>query len=402
MRRKIIEYVIIVLSALIVGLVLVELGVRAYLAFVPAPDDSLYIPDPYAVYRIRPTSAGAIPDGEFFINGFGFRDRSHPVEKPEGSYRILGIGDSFVWGAVPLEENFLRVAEDCLRADSTCKTEDVHMVLMGLGGYSPENYVGILRSLGISLHPDLVILNLFVGNDIHMTPVRGELFRGRLYYVGSPDPVLNVLRKSRAFVLGEMILLSRIKAAMLGRRYHQAYEMIDAQPRGGEAAGASRGGEPYAINKMYIHIQSKRLRLYKREIAGRIEKLWRETEAHLVDFDRLCREAEVPWILHIIPTEIQVDTATRGRVMAMLDLDEDEYDFDLPQNRLREFAGKHGITVLDPLPQLRSLHRDDDRLYFPNDTHWNTRGNALAGRILADFLKDNVVNRGNFGDVIRR
>lgn len=266
------------------------------------------------------------------------------------------------------------------------------MVLMGLGGYSPENYVGILSSLGLSLDPDLVILNLFVGNDIHMIQVRGELFRGRLNYVGSPNPVLNVLRKSRAFVMGEMYFLARIKAAILDRRYRQALDLIKAQSPDNRAVEAPCGSEPYLINKMYIHIQNKRLRLFQPEPTGRIEKLWQQTESYLLDFNRLCEEAGVPWVLHIIPTEVQVDATTRRRVMEMLDLAEEEYDFDLPQDRLREFAGMHGIIVLDPLSELRSFHNDDDRLYFPNDTHWNTRGNALAGHILADFVKENVVD----------
>ena len=392
MGKKFIKHLVLVLSSVVVGLMLVEVCVRLYLAFVPAPDNSPYIPDPHAVYRIRPTPPGTFSEGQIFINSFGFRDRNHTIEKPEGSYRILGIGDSFVWGAVPLEENFLCLTKTYLRTELTNESADVDMVLMGLGGYSPENYVGILRSMGLSLDPDLVILNLFVGNDIHMIQVRGELFRGRRYFVGSPNHVLNVLRKSRAFVISEMYFLTRIKSIILGRRYRQAFELIKAQPRSNQAAEAPRGSEPYVISKMYIHIQDKRLRLFRREPTRRIEKLWQQTEAYLLDFDRLCKDSGVPWILHIIPTEVQVDIRTRQRILAMLNLTDDEYDFNLPQNRLREFAGIHGIMVLDPLPELRLFHRENNRLYLPNNTHWNTRGNALAGHILGDFVKENVLS----------
>jgi hypothetical protein len=295
---------------------------------------------------------------------------------------------------VPLEDNFLQVTQAHLRTDVTSGPDSVDMVMLGLGGYSPENYVGIMRSLGQSLDPDLVIMNLFVGNDIHMLDVRGELFRGRRYFVGSPHPVLNVARKSRVFVLGETVFLRKIRSAILGRRYRNAVERIKAKPPSEEAAEAAPTSKPYVPSRAYIHIQSKRLPVFRRESTRRIEKLWRRTEAYLEEFDRLCKDSGVPWILHVIPTEVQVDVTTRRRVLAALDLAESEYDFELPQRRLREFADTHGVLFLDPLAELQGLHRDDARLYLPGNTHWNIRGNVLDGRILADFVRENV----NFGN----
>ena len=110
-------------------------------------------------------------------------------------------------------------------------------------------------------------------------------------------------------------------------------------------------------------------------------------EDYLAEFDTLCREAGIPWVLHIIPSEIQVDAAVRTTTLDRLGLAMDDYDFDLPQRRLREFAERHDIICWDPLPDLRTLHRPEARLYVPNDTHWGTRGNMLAGVLLARFIR---------------
>jgi hypothetical protein len=373
-----------------VGLVVAEFAVRFYLAVVPTPKNSAYISDPDAAYRMRPTPMEARQEGAFFINNFGFYDREHPVEKREVSYRIIGIGDSFVWGAVALEDNFLRVAERELGQAMTGDSAEVEMVLLGLGGYSPENEVGILRSLGLSLDPDLVILNLFVGNDIHLIDVRGEVLRGRRYFVGSPNPLLHVLRRSRAFVLGESFLLTRLKSAFFSRRYRGAVEKLAARPVIRDGAKDAVDPDAHDVTRVYIHIQNKRLPVFARKPSGKTERSWRKAESYLLEFDRLCNAAGVPSILHIIPTEIQIDLKTRRRVLDLLSLPEERYDFDLPQRRLKAFADAHDITILDPLPELRAMHRGNDRLYVPNNTHWNKRGNDLAGRLLADFITEQM------------
>lgn len=114
---------------------------------------------------------------------------------------------------------------------------------------------------------DLITLSFFVGNDVIGIPIRGRVHRGRMYYVGSSRPVLNVLRKSPIFQLAEKVIR--------------------------------------------------------------------------------------------------------------------ESDGILTQRRLHEFAETHGFTIVDPLPQLRTQHSRDDRLYIPTNTHWNVKGNRLAGEILA-------------------
>lgn len=393
---------------IIVGIILLlaEIGLRIYLALAPDPAGSPYVRDEHAGFRLRPTPVENIqPGSEDYINSFGFRDRNHAVEKPRGNYRILGIGDSFVYAVVPPAENFLRIAANNLRPALASRSLDTEMIMMGLGSYSLKNELGLMESLGLELDPDLVILNLFVGNDISGLRTRGKVYLGQMYFEGSHNPILALLRKSRLFLLTEKVFLTRIKAAIIKHRLSKAEEQrpaannnVEHEIANAEEDTTGSGGADttkceeespahFMVTHSFLHIQSKRLVVYQRTPDRRLERLWKEAESYLTQFDTVCREAGIPWMLHIIPAEVQVDPAVRSTILDRLGLSEDDHDFDLPQRRLRGFAAENEISCWDPLPDLRKLHRAQARLYVPNDTHWGTRGNMVAGVLLGRFIR---------------
>ncbi len=374
-------------SLLILAFLLAEAALRVLLAVVPAPEGSPYLHDAGCGYRLQPSPQAireAYPDDH--INVWGFRDREHAVEKPSGTFRLLGIGDSFVYGTVPLNDNFLRVCEDRL-SRRLPQDRRAEMVLMGIGGYTPENELGLLESQGLGLDPDVVVLNFFVGNDVTGLTMPGVVCRGQLYYLGSNRPWLHVLRQSRMFLLAESVYLTKIKRRIMENQF--AERAPDPASTADEQGGADVGENEESdapISPAYLQIQRKRLPVYLRQAPRQIERQWRRVDDILCDFDCLCREAGVPWILHVIPSEIQVDESVRDEVLDRLGLCPDAYDFDLPQQRLLAISDEHGFTLHDPLPTLRVLSDTGGRLYAPNDTHWNVLGNRVAGEMLADAV----------------
>jgi hypothetical protein len=66
---------------------------------------------------------------------------------------------------------------------------------------------------------------------------------------------------------------------------------------------------------------------------------------------------------------------------------EGEWDLDLPDRRLAEIAGRHGIPFLAMQPLLR---RETDAggppLHWRYDGHWNAAGNDRAGALIAEFV----------------
>ena len=205
LRRDLPLIVVGLVAALLIG----ECALRIYFAVAPDPPGSRYIRDRDTGYRLRPgpfwEDARDPPTASTPL-AFATASRRCPGRKV--ARRIVGIGDSFVLGAVPIEENFLRIAGHELDAD---------VALMGLGGFGPAEYLGALRSAGLSIDPDRMVLCFYIGNDVTGIPLRGAVRGGELYFTGSLSRWTDRLRKSQLFALAERVFVTRIRVANLKR-----------------------------------------------------------------------------------------------------------------------------------------------------------------------------------------
>jgi lysophospholipase L1-like esterase len=102
-------------------------------------------------------------DVEVRANRLGLRDRE-PGPKTPGTFRILGLGDSFAFGwGVPAEACFLERLEALLDAS---RPGVAHEVLnAGIPGYGTYEARRMLQSVGPAWGPDLVLLAFYEGND---------------------------------------------------------------------------------------------------------------------------------------------------------------------------------------------------------------------------------------------
>jgi hypothetical protein len=242
------------------------------------------------------------------------------------------------------------------------------MVLAGVPGWHGGNQAGWLEGAGLGLRPDAVVVNFFVGNDVTGLAVKSRVIRGTLYPTTSPQPLRHWLRQSVLFLLFETQVLRPLRNL------------------GADEPPAGRPPDTAPVDADYLYIASQYLPVFRRETTGPMADLWEQAEGHLERIDALCRAARVPWLLVLVPDEMQVDEAVRRQVLARLDLSPRAYDFTAPQRRLAAFAVEHGVPVLDLLPVLKEADAREGRQYVPNDTHWNEKGNATAGRALAGAL----------------
>src|SRR3990167_7691459 len=118
--------------------------------------------DPILVHSFVPLSSCQVKAAEwdisYKINPHSLRDVEHSWEKPENTYRILIVGDSYTEGqGVELEEIYGRILENKLNEQSYQKVE---VILTGIAGWSPLPEYIYLAKYGIKYQPDLVILTL--------------------------------------------------------------------------------------------------------------------------------------------------------------------------------------------------------------------------------------------------
>ena len=101
------------------------------------------------------------PFWNFHLNSRGFNDVEFSTHKTPGTIRILGIGDSFAFGVVPYEYNYLTLVEQYLKQSG----HNVELINMGIPSIGPKEYLSLLVNEGFALEPDRVLLSFFIGND---------------------------------------------------------------------------------------------------------------------------------------------------------------------------------------------------------------------------------------------
>ena len=100
------------------------------------------------------------------LNADGFRDRDYAKPKPPGVRRIVGIGDSFMFGwGLPDGKDYLSVLEQRLAQE----VPDVRweVLNMAVPGYNTAMEVETLKARGLAYEPDVVVVG-FVWNDIDL------------------------------------------------------------------------------------------------------------------------------------------------------------------------------------------------------------------------------------------
>lgn len=125
---------------------------------------------------VRTTADGV----EVAINALGFRDREFPPEKPDGTCRIVALGDSITFGqGVPLADTYPKQLEALLRGSQ----DDGHayeVLNAGVQGYNTLQEAAVLRHRILPLQPDLLLLGFTETNDPEIESLRAFSLRDRL------------------------------------------------------------------------------------------------------------------------------------------------------------------------------------------------------------------------------
>lgn len=181
--RQLLASLALAAAATLAGLGLLEAGFRVRAGFVsPATIETapLGVPppggrarlgnivrlsaDPRIVYELVPGLDVTFLGAPLLTNATGFRGPAVPVARPRPAVRIVGLGDSvmFGWG-VREEDTYLARLAERLRAAHPEVAWDV--VNTAVPGYNTVMEIATLEAKGLRFDPDLVVLN-FVGNDL--------------------------------------------------------------------------------------------------------------------------------------------------------------------------------------------------------------------------------------------
>jgi len=289
-------------------------------------------------------------------NSGGHFDQEFARRAP-GEQRVAMIGDSFSQGIVPFEMHYSTLAERAL---------GVTIDNLGISGTGPLEYEELLVAEALPLDPSAVVISFFVGNDFVLqhegpsapTGLGAALDRRNLLVWLVPTRLASLVRERRANPAG-------IAGDAL---FEERYPWIGHPER-----------EPPMITKQgFLSIERMRANLV---CTLKEEQLQRAVQV-LERMRKACGARPLGVVL--IPDEFQVEDG----LWAELELPGLERD--RAQGLLVRELGRLGIPVLDLLPEFRAVAPLADgkrHLYHLQDTHWNTRGNAVAGEALTGFVR---------------
>lgn len=357
--------------------VLLEGGLRVVGRFTTSPFFGLLDEDEREMMRHFRLAPGAVYLG-FPCNADGYYDDDFAPGTGAGDV-VVSIGDSFAVGVVPHLYHFTTVCER--------EVPGVRVHNLGVSGIGPAGYHSLLLDPGLSLRPDAIVVHLFLGNDV------GNSSR----WQDRRSVWASILDRRNIRAIQVPLRLWRARGqAMVSVSANHAVEP-GREPRANETtpvptADALRRAFPWLDDPLleppaftpqaYLAMEVDRAR---RLAEAPARGLYRSTFAALAAIHEAC--GATPFGVVLIPDEFQVEDELWSEVetAAALTMARDE-----PQRIVAQWLEQQGIPFVDLLPELRALPPLADgrrHAYHLRDAHFNRRGNAVAGRMLATLVR---------------
>ncbi|MEM1248519.1 MAG: SGNH/GDSL hydrolase family protein [Acidobacteriota bacterium] len=302
------------------------------------------------------------------LNERGFATGSYAGTKAAATQRIAVLGDSFVFNDFPHEWMWHTLLDEKLGSD-------VEVVSLGVPATSPDFYLRLWQLEGRRVDADLVLVGLTIGNDI------------------TDDAVAPRDEQRRSPLLRHSLAARAARNATIVWRYRSTSvgSPIETDP-GAVAPGEPlrRYAERFDEERPGLPLADFRELTWKRTVVSRNDRqedlgLWlARLRPTLADIDAEVRASGARCVFVLFPDEYQVDSALRQSVLDEFG-DGQSLAVGRPQNRLRRFFERQGLSYVDLLQSFRVAGQQEG-LYRPQDTHWNRRGNQLAAEVLAREL----------------
>ena len=338
-------------------------------------------------------------------DGEGFRN-----PRVREAVQVAALGDSFTDAlTLPVDRIWTSRLEQNLRAP---------VQNYGTAGFGPQQELLVLRQYAIKHRPRVVLLAFFAGNDIFDAEAFDKYERagGSISLSKTGWSIQKIVARYETFYLFSLarLVFNSVKTEAANRAM-DGPKIVDAVARTGEAPGVhatgasgfDRGMFTIPVNDRMLQFALmppylQTLRLSEAEIEKRLG--WQLTRKTILDMNRVSHDGGATLVVLFIPFKSQVYFPLLVRSFATADL-ERYFQFyfrqnptqldakEMFQNRLaqndlmRQLCDSEHIPLIDVTAALQTEVESGKNVYFPDESHWNDDGHAVAAREIAAFLK---------------
>lgn len=322
-------------------------------------------------------------------NSHGLRGPEHSLAKPDRTYRILLLGDSFAEGyTTAFDSTAGAVLERLLDADGP----RYEVINGGTAGYSTDQELLFFRETGRKYKPDLTVLMFYI-NDVWFNS-RDRYWRGskpfflrrgdRLELANVPVPKPDRAGFARAGQERDksrgMLLTIDAWLGRNSRLYGIAASTLRRSPR---LSAFMESGVFRAIPDDW--------RPWKKEPDSVLAEAWMITETLLVRLNREAVESGGHLVVFYVPSRAGVYDGDWSAMKREYAIDDEGWSPMRDAEILREICFRASLDCIDTLQRFRveatRLQSAGQRLYFRRDAHWNAAGNSVAGALMAEHVR---------------
>lgn len=285
-------------------------------------------------------------------NSAGFRDQEYPQSRND-KHRLLILGDSYTLALETPQESVFHVQLEKRFSGTT------EVISMGVSGYELVQDMLVYQKIGAAYHPDLVILMLYVGNNL----TGNQRWKHLPYYaLENNELVLHNYPYTGAFNLP---LVTTQRSTFLMRHSMLAFTLGTIFRRQPHAESDDLGYCDYWTSVNYPN--------------PTVEE-WELSEALLMALRDEVEANGSQFLVVIIPTEFQVEADDLNEFLKTCTIPDYALEQTLQEQLIARLETQR-IPYLDLLPVF--LQNRNTRLYLPDvDIHWSAEGHRVAAEAI--------------------
>ena len=378
------------LGGIAFALVIAEIGLRIVGISYP----SFYQVDEYRGHALIPNfSEWWISEGKGYvsINSDGLRDKEHSTTKPENTYRIAVIGDSFSEAIqVNAEDTFWSAIANQSPSCPALQGKKVKVINFGVGDYGTAQELMTLKHHVWKYSPDLVLLEIFTGNDIvnnsqALSPAdRFSPFLKKengQFKMDLSFKETETYRRRDSFA--RRFIFSVINHSRLLQVINEAKRVISLKKE------ANRNLSTNPANDDIIPALDFEVNLYQEPQNKDWQEAWEVTEELIKQIHTEVKSKNADFLAVTIsnPPQVYPDLKIRDRLSQL-----GATNLFYPDERIQKLGQNNGFTVLN-LAKPMQEYADKNQVFlhgFDNTRmgvgHWNKQGHELAGKLITEKL----------------